>query len=152
MDFKYMSMQFNSAKANEEINRQVYFNVLENAIEQRNEKVKELKKRVDDLEKELYDYKENILLERYALPHRLLENKTFMEIHDMPTYEYLYDRNEEYKELTNYIKDRINFYINDTEWLEKLNKAFKTELTDKVIFADNQTIVELKKILNKIDE
>ena len=72
------------------------------------EKNQELKKQLEELEKENFNLRENIYIERISFPS---EGRNFKELIEMPTYEELQQENKKYKEVIdklNFIKNRKN--------------------------------------------
>lgn len=104
-------------------------------------------------ESKLLDYETNILIERQSLPRHLVLDKNFMQLYDLPNYSYLYDRNFDFVDVENMIRDRIAWFAKDVDKLEAMPVSSYQEVIDKdaMIIADNQTIVELRKILHRIE-
>lgn len=42
---------------------------------------------IERLKQELFDFKQNIYIEKAEIPQKLTQNKSFMELYDIPTYE-----------------------------------------------------------------
>ena len=69
-------------------------------------KVIDLQQKVEQLEKENFNIRENIHLERTSLPSELTKDKNFMELYDIPSYE---DLKKKVEQLENIRKEAIEY-------------------------------------------
>ena len=77
----------------------------------------DIQQKVEQLEKENFNIRENIHLERISLPPELTKDKNFMELYDMPSYEDLKNKVEQLenirKEAIDYVYKHIQEYDAD---------------------------------------
>ena len=119
---------------------------------ERLEELLETEKKYKDLDREFFDWRDSIYLDRYAIPHKLTKDKSFMELYDMPSYEYLYDMVEEYKQVKEFISKYKSMIENDMKMLSNMiltdDKTY-TYLIDQdltEIMAINKILRYIKKI------
>ena len=64
-----------------------------------------LKKQLEECQLQNFDLREDIMIQKQAIPNKLIKDKTFYDLYDMPTYEDLLTRQKEFiKYLENEIK------------------------------------------------
>lgn len=64
-----------------------------------------LEKKVEELDQKVFDLTESIYLERTSLPPRLTENKGFMQLYDLPSYDDLAQKVEKYEALIQHLNE-----------------------------------------------
>ena len=77
--------------------------------------IKDLQQKVEQLENENFNIRENIHLERISLPPELTKDKNFMELYDIPSYEDLKNKVEQLenirKEAIKYVQEKADYPI-----------------------------------------
>ena len=89
----------------------------DNDFEKISDYITNLQQKVEQLENENFNIRENIHLERISLPPELTKDKDFMELYDIPSYE---DLKNKVEQLVLEI-ERLNNIIDEFEkWLNEL--------------------------------
>lgn len=77
-----------------------------------NEYIEKVKKENEDLKRQLGEYqlqnidlREDIMIQKIAFPNKLIKDKTFYDLYDMPTYEELLEQQQEF---IKYLENEIN--------------------------------------------
>ena len=83
--------------------------------EQALQNIKDLQQKVEQLEKENFNIRENIHLERISLPPALTKDKDFMELYDIPSYEDLQQKVEQ-------LEKELQTNVNKCNQLENIRK------------------------------
>lgn len=66
-----------------------------------------LKKRIEECQLQNFDLREDIMIQKQAIPNKLIKDKTFYDLYDMPTYE---DLLTQQKEFIKWLEDYINLF------------------------------------------
>ena len=66
-----------------------------------------LKKQVEECQLQNFDLREDIMIQKQAIPNKLIKDKTFYDLYDMPTYE---DLLTQQKEFIKWLEDYINLF------------------------------------------
>ena len=116
----------------------------------------DLQQKVEQLENENFNIRENIHLERISLPPELTKDKNFMELYDIPSYEDLKNKVEQLEkelnttnDLLHKANDEVVSYCNRCIELENIRKEAKEYIYE------HQLVFELsskKKIQYWFDE
>ena len=64
-----------------------------------------LKKQLEECQLQNFDLREDIMIQKQAIPNKLIKDKTFYDLYDMPTYE---DLLTQQKEFIKWLEDEIN--------------------------------------------
>lgn len=66
-----------------------------------------LKKQLEECQLQNFDLREDIMIQKQAIPNKLIKDKTFYDLYDMPTYE---DLLTQQKEFIKWLEDYINLF------------------------------------------
>lgn len=66
-----------------------------------------LKRQVEECQLQNFDLREDIMIQKQAIPNKLIKDKTFYDLYDMPTYE---DLLTQQKEFIKWLEDYINLF------------------------------------------
>ena len=98
-------------------------NVVKN-LQQENQ---ELKKQLEELEKENLNLREYIMTNKMAIPYEEIKDKSLYDLYDIPSYIDLVEENQKYKEVidkTIHLLDQFDAWLEPQEFL-KLKKIEK---------------------------
>lgn len=65
------------------------------------EEIRRLKKQLEECQLQNFDLREDIMIQKQAIPNKLIKDKTFYDLYDMPTYEDLLNQQKEFIEYMN---------------------------------------------------
>ncbi len=98
------------------------------------EKLRQLKKQFEECQLQNFDLREDIMIQKQAIPNKLIKDKSFYDLYDMPTYEDLLTRQ---KEFINYLEDYINLFDKkdiyeegSCDMLEEILQKYKSIIGD----------------------
>ena len=106
------------------------------------EGIEHLQQKVEQLENENFNIRENIHLERISLPPELTKDKDFMELYDIPSYK---DLQQKVEQLEN-----ENFNIRENIHLERI--SLPPELTKDKDFMELYDIPSYKDLQQKVEQ
>lgn len=66
-----------------------------------------LKKQLEECQLQNFDLREDVMIQKQAIPNKLIKDKTFYDLYDMPTYE---DLLTQQKEFIKWLEDYINLF------------------------------------------
>lgn len=72
---------------------------------------KQLKKQLEEYQLQNINLRADIMIQKMALPHKEIKDKTFFNLYDMPTYEDLLNQQKEFIDL---LEDKIKFSTKPT--------------------------------------
>lgn len=81
---------------------------------------RKLKKQLEEYQLQNIDLRADIMIQKQAIPNKLIKDKTFYDLYDMPTYE---DLLTQQKEFINWLEDKIKLYENN---IQDFSKDYKT--------------------------
>lgn len=87
--------------------------------------IKELKKQLEEYQLQNINLREDIMIQKIAFPNKLIKDKTFYNLYDMPTYEELLAQQ---KEFINYLED--NWKQTQDIWYIKILQKYKEIIGD----------------------
>lgn len=71
------------------------------------EEIRRLKKQLEECQLQNFDLREDIMIQKQAIPNKLIKDKTFYDLYDMPTYE---DLLTQQKKFIKWLEDYINLF------------------------------------------
>lgn len=108
------------------------------------EENQELKKQLEEYQLQNIDLRADIMIEKKALPHKEIKDKTFYNLLDMPTYEDLLNQQKEFIEYLENEKDRLARQCSQI-YEDSLGK---TRLVNEDIFNEvNKNLSKYKEII-----
>ena len=85
-----------------------------------------LKKQVEEYQLQNFDLREDIMIQKQAIPNKLIKDKTFYDLYDMPTYE---DLLTQQKEFIKWLEDYLNLFdkmcIDEQGYYDMLEEILK---------------------------
>lgn len=87
--------------------------------------IKELKKQLEEYQLQNINLREDIMIQKIAFPNKLIKDKTFYNLYDMPTYEELLAQQ---KEFIKYLED--NWKQTQDIWYIKILQKYKKIIGD----------------------
>ena len=76
--------------------------------EKAKDKIQELEKQLEELEKQNFNLREYIVVNKMAIPHEEIKDKSLYDLYTIPSYSDLSKENQKYKEVINKIKEVCN--------------------------------------------
>lgn len=108
------------------------------------EENKELKKQLEEYQLQNTDLRADIMIQKQAIPNKLIKDKSFYDLYDMPTYE---DLLTQQKEFIKYLENEIKLYENDIQNFKKDYKVYSLLINDLRV-----SKAKMEEILNKYKE
>lgn len=108
------------------------------------EENKELKKQLEECQLQNTDLRADIMIQKQAIPNKLIKDKSFYDLYDMPTYE---DLLTQQKEFIKYLENEIKLYENDIQIFKKDYKVYYLLINDLRV-----SKAKMEEILNKYKE
>ena len=102
------------------------------------EENKELKKQLEEYQLQNINLREDIMIQKIAFPNKLIKDKTFYNLYDMPTYEELLVQQ---KEFIKWLEDGIQ-KVKNTEFLDE-------RIQSAGLVACNRVLSKYKKIIGE---
>ena len=92
------------------------------------EEIRQLKKQLEEYQLQNIDLRADIMIQKKAFPNKLIKDKTFYDLYDMPTYEDLLNQQ---KEFINYINTYIELLKDKPDLVEEGQKDVLEEILQK---------------------
>lgn len=89
------------------ITREEYIDKVLNYLNDLQQENQELKKQLEELEKENLNLREIVMIKKMAIPHEKIKDKSLYDLYDMPSYIDLVEEDRKYKEVI----DKLNKYM-----------------------------------------
>ena len=100
-----------------------------------NEKAKD---KIQELEEQNFNLREDIMLKKMAIPHEKIKDKSLYDLYDIPSYSYLSKENQELKKQLKIKHNGFMASVDESCDLAKENQKYK-EVIDKAIMYVNST-------------
>lgn len=97
-----------------------------------------LKKRIEECQLQNFDLREDIMIQKQAIPNKLIKDKTFYDLYDMPTYEDLLNQQ---KEFINYLEDEKDYFVRGCSNVYE-DGLGRTRLVNEDIFDEIDNILQ----------
>lgn len=99
------------------------------------EENQELKKQLEEYQLQNIDLRADIMIQKKAFPNKLIKDKTFYDLYDMPTYEDLLNQQNEFIKYLEDEKDRLiketsHYYIDSFDRQHSVNETIYDEVND----------------------
>lgn len=116
--------QCNKKLDEEELKKQLEFYLKLNCLNLIEEN-QQLKKQLEEYQLQNINLREDIMIQKIAFPNKLIKDKTFYNLYDMPTYEELLAQQ---KEFIKYLED--NWNTTQDIWYIKILQKYKSIIGD----------------------
>lgn len=101
------------------------------------DKIKELKKQLEELEEQNFNLREDIMIKKMAIPHEKIKDKSLYDLYDIPSYSDLSKENQELKKQLKTKHDGFMASVDEACDLAEEIQKYK-EVIDKInVFLDN---------------